>query len=299
MPTSTDASPVTSDVPRARRLAPGDDSTRSWETPDPAALARWQRRARVWRSRTAAAAWVLAGAMPRGRQARLACATCLGALAVVSAAGPAQVRAENGALAYAAKHAGKPVVYMRAPDGGGLRVIPARGWADAPAVSPGGRRLAFRRTGRLGSQIWVTYLDGSGLRQLTSGPADGAPDWSPAADVVVFASGPAGRRDLYTVGADGARQRRLTHSAADDHSPSWSTRGQIAFVRRSPGGDRIYAIGAQGGRARLLTNGPTQDRSPAWSPSGPLTFCGSADAPQFGRPENACKRASSRSSRSG
>jgi Tol biopolymer transport system component len=185
-----------------------------------------------------------------------------------SASAVAQERPDNGAVAFAAKRAAKPVIYLRGPDGGRPRLVRTRGWAQDPAVSPGGERLAFRRRGRLGSQIWVTYLDGSGLRQLTGGPVDAAPDWGPTADRLVFARGPAGSRDLYTVAADGAALRRLTYSTADDHSPSWSVRGQIAFVRQAESGNAISVIPAAGGVPRRLARGPGQAGSPAWSPTG-------------------------------
>jgi acid phosphatase type 7 len=175
---------------------------------------------------------------------------------------------ENGSVAFAAKRAAKPVIYMRPPDGGGLRVVPTRGWARGPAISPGGARLAFRRTGRLGSQVWVTYLDGSGLRQLTSGPADGFPEWSPTGEAIAFTRGPAGRRDIYVTTADGTRTRRVTHSPADDHSPSWSVTGQIAFVRNSDAGRQLYRMPATGRSARRLTGGRTDAAAPAWSPTG-------------------------------
>jgi len=157
---------------------------------------------------------------------------------------------------------------MRAPDGGGLRVVPTGGWARGPAVSPGGGRLAFRRMGQLGSQVWVTYLDGSGLRQLTSGPADGFPEWSPTGEAIAFTRGPAGRRDIYVITADGTRTRRLTHSRADDHSASWSVTGQIAFVRGSGDGRRLYRMPAAGGRVRRLTGSGADAVAPAWSPTG-------------------------------
>ncbi len=175
---------------------------------------------------------------------------------------------ENGSIAFAAKRAAKPVIYMRAPDGGGLRVVPTRGWARGPAISPGGARLAFRRTGRLGSQVWVTYLDGSGLRQVTSGPADAFPEWSPAGEAIAFTRGPTGRRDIYVTSADGTRTRRLTRSPADDHSASWSVTGQIAFVRGSGAGRHIHRVPAAGGSARRLTGGPADAAAPAWSPTG-------------------------------
>jgi hypothetical protein len=46
-------------------------------------------------------------------RAALACATCLGTLAIVPAARAVQADPENGSLAFAAKRAAKPVIYLR------------------------------------------------------------------------------------------------------------------------------------------------------------------------------------------
>lgn len=156
---------------------------------------------------------------------------------VLPAAGAVPSRGEasqNGSLAFAGKRLGEPVIYMREPDLGGLRVVPTSGWAGDPALSPGGRRVAFVRRGGDGSQVWATYPNGTGLIQLTSGPQDGNPDWSPAGDAVAFARGSAERRDIYTVTSDGTTLRRLTHRLTDDHSPSWSVSHRIAFVCQRP-----------------------------------------------------------------
>jgi acid phosphatase type 7 len=191
------------------------------------------------------------------------------ALSIVAPIDRAGARIENGALVFAGTRLGKPVVYMRAAAPRRPRVVPTRGWAAEPAVSPGGRRIAFTRRGRLGAQIWTGYIDETALVQLTSGPKDFEPHWSPAGDAVVFARGPTGARDIYRVRADGAAPRRLTFSSTDDRSPAWSIRERIAFVRRGrgPNGD-IYDIAASGGDLRRLTRGPADDHSPAWSPTG-------------------------------
>jgi hypothetical protein len=190
-------------------------------------------------------------------------------VAVVLPAVASRVEAsENGSVAFAGKRLGTPVIYMREPDLSGLRVVPTGGWAEDPAVSPGGRRVAFIRRGPHGLQVWATYPDGAGLTQLTSGPRDGGPDWSPTGDAVAFARGGAGGRDIHTVIADGSGGRRLTYRRTDDHSPSWSVLQRIAFVRGSPRGGDIYDVPAAGGSARRLTYSRADDSSPAWSPTG-------------------------------
>jgi acid phosphatase type 7 len=207
---------------------------------------------------------------PAARQrTRFRAAGVAALVAVVLPAAAARVEAaENGSVAFAGKQLGKPVIYMREPDLSGLRVIPTAGAAADPAVSPGGRRVAFTRRGRDGSAVWTTYTDGTGLIQLTTGPHDGGPEWSPAGDAVAFARGGVGGRDIQTVGADGSGGRRLTYRRGDDHSPSWSVSQRIAFVRGLPRGGDIYDVAAAGGRARRLTYSRADDSSPAWSPTG-------------------------------
>jgi hypothetical protein len=208
---------------------------------------------------------------PRARAARITggAAAVVAALSPATPVGSAAATLENGAIAFAGKRLGKPVIYMRDPDLTGARVVPTRGWAGEPAVSPGGQRIVFTRRGRLGAQIWTAYTDGSALTQLTSGPSDFAPRWSPAGDAVVFARGPVGSGDIYRIRSDGTGLRRLTLASSDDRSPAWSVRERIAFVRgaRGAGGD-IYDIAASGGTPRRLTRGPADDRAPAWSPTG-------------------------------
>jgi WD40 repeat protein/calcineurin-like phosphoesterase family protein len=193
------------------------------------------------------------------------------AAALASALLPAATAraADNGSVAFAGERAGKPVIYLSEPDGSGLRVVPTRGWAGEPAVSPGGRRIAFARRGRLGSQIWTSYVDGTVLVQVTSGPSDREPRWSPEGDALAFARGARGSRDVYRVDADGSAVRRLTYAAADDSSPAWSVDDRIAFVRRVEGADKVFLVRSRpGGQARRLTRGDERDSSPAWSPSG-------------------------------
>jgi acid phosphatase type 7 len=200
---------------------------------------------------------------------RSARASVLAVLALAASVDGAAAEPENGAITFAGRLEGKPVIYMSDPDSSALRVIPTRGWAGDPAASPGGRRIAFTRRGSVGAQIWTAYTDGSSRVQLTTGPSDFEPGWSPPGDAVAFARGAAGARDIYRVRSDGTELRRLTLASRDDRSPDWSVRGRIAFVRhvRGSGGD-IYDIAASGGRPRRLTRGPADDRSPAWSPTG-------------------------------
>ena len=188
-------------------------------------------------------------------------------IAGTQGAGAAE-RASNGAIAFAGKRGADRAVYVRQPNGSGLRVVPVGGGVDDPTFSPRGLRLAFTRRSPLGAQIFVSYIDGKGFRQLTTGPTDFMPAFSPSGTEVAFARGPAGARDLYRVGTDGLGLARVTTSRRSDESPAWSVGDTIAFVRRNPRNDDVYVVGARGGPARRITRSKLADRHPAWSPTG-------------------------------
>jgi hypothetical protein len=200
----------------------------------------------------------------------LALLIALGAVALpLGTSGQAAARAKDGTIAFAGKHAGRLVVYTRRPNTRRLRAPLGTQGSDQPAFSPQGRRLAFRRFGAFGPEIWVSYLGGIGLRRLTTGPRDGEPSWSPKGDAIVFARGGRGRRDIFRISADGSLLRRLTTSRHDDSSPAWSRQNLIAFVRRNPKrNDDIYIRPAVGGFPHRLTHDRRPDVYPAWSPTG-------------------------------
>jgi hypothetical protein len=190
-------------------------------------------------------------------------------LASLSAGGAARAaKPANGAVAFSALRSDTRVLYTKENDATGLQRVRVDGLADHPAVSPGGRRVAFTKYGPWGAQVWVSYLDGAGIRALTTGSTDTMPAWSPDGTNVVYASGRKGRRDIYRVIADGTRLRRLTYSPQNDEQPAWSSTGVIAFVRRGPDGNDIYTVSANGGSVRRLTTFRDDDLYPAWSPTG-------------------------------
>jgi acid phosphatase type 7 len=207
----------------------------------------------------------------RSPRTTLALLILLGVVAfpLYSAGAATAARAKNGTIAFAGRHAGKLVVYTRRPNRTRLRAPLGTEGSDQPAFSPQGRRLAFRRFGPLGPEIWVSYLGGIGLRRLTTGRSDGDPAWSPKGDGIVFARGRRGHRDVFAISADGGTLRRLTTSSRDDSSPAWSRRNLIAFVRRNPKkNDDIYVRPAVGGPPHRLTRNRRPDAYPAWSPTG-------------------------------
>jgi Tol biopolymer transport system component/DNA-binding winged helix-turn-helix (wHTH) protein len=106
------------------------------------------------------------------------------------------------------------------------------GWADYPAISPDGSRVAF--------------------------------EWTGEQDFTAF--------DLYVKTIGNENLLRLTKDPAVHLAPTWSPDGtQIAFQRVAKNGGGIYVVPAQGGAVRKLrSTNASFDRSMhvSWSPNG-------------------------------
>lgn len=134
-----------------------------------------------------------------------------------------------------------------------------------PAVSPGGRRIAFERT-VLSDQsnapdrqgVYVARIDGRRAKRVVAN-AD-SPAWSPNGKALALVA----RDGIAVVRPSGRRVRRLTLGLGSDLD--WSRRGQIVFAHRRRGSD-IYVVDADGGRPRRLTR-DGRSRDPVWSPDG-------------------------------
>jgi TolB protein len=139
--------------------------------------------------------------------------------------------------------------------------------AEAPAVSPDGKRLAFIRfADAYEVDLYTAAADGSNATALThTEDQEGEPAWSPDGREIAFVRGYdlQMESDLYIMRADGTRARRLTHGSDLEEAPSWSPDGAWIAYKAYPG---IYVMPAHGhGKRRLLTSGLA---APAWSPDG-------------------------------
>jgi Tol biopolymer transport system component/DNA-binding winged helix-turn-helix (wHTH) protein len=122
------------------------------------------------------------------------------------------------------------------PEGAVLTAVPFTalpGWADNPAFSPDGSRIAF--------------------------------DWSPARETNGF-----DQSDLYVKALGSETRLRLTQHPSKSLSPAWSPDGtQIAFYRRADADSGIYVVPALGGpEQKLQSTEDLQDATISWSPDG-------------------------------
>jgi Tol biopolymer transport system component/DNA-binding winged helix-turn-helix (wHTH) protein len=123
------------------------------------------------------------------------------------------------------------------------------GWADFPAFSPDGSRIAFSwiEASRYASKdvnLYVKKIGSENLLRLTSHSSDLiAPAWSPDGKQIAFQRLSKGEGGIYVIPAEGGAERKLrsTHASfGQSMSISWSLdRKTIAFADSPvPGGHR-------------------------------------------------------------
>jgi len=122
------------------------------------------------------------------------------------------------------------------PEGAVLTAVPFTalpGWADNPAFSPDGSRIAF---------AWSPARGTNGIDQS----------------------------DLYVKALGSETRLRLTQHPSKSLSPAWSPDGtQIAFYRRADADSGIYVVPALGGpEQKLRSTEDLEDATISWSPDG-------------------------------
>ncbi len=157
--------------------------------------------------------------------------------------------------------------------------------AFRPAASPDGTQIAFERSVKGKTQIFVADADGTNARQVTgrkgqAGCGCGAfdPTWSPDGTQLAYSgTNGFGNRGIYLMTLATGETRLLTHEIGDafEVTPSWAPRSdRIAYAgggwqEEPAGGGQIYAIPVEGTRPPFLL---LADRpgavDPSWDPSG-------------------------------
>jgi TolB protein len=117
-----------------------------------------------------------------------------------------------------------------------------------PAVSPDGKRIAFRRMLGTNSEVFVANSDGSDAVNLTNSPAfDGWPAWSPRGTKIAFASNRAGNHEIYIMNPDGSGVKKVANTEGRATAPKWSTDGSAVYFPNCKKVDfsydcQIYAV---------------------------------------------------------
>jgi Tol biopolymer transport system component len=124
---------------------------------------------------------------------------------------------------------------------------------QAPAWSPDGSRIAFRRRQRGRCSLAVLNVRTRRTRVIVPRTRGrfcwDRPDWSSRGRGIVYSSG----GDLWAVSPRGGRPRRLTFSKVDERGPRWAPDGKsIGFVTNAgiwflrPGGPRRLLVAGGG-----------------------------------------------------
>jgi Tol biopolymer transport system component len=189
--------------------------------------------------------------MPPVARCSVAGALVAAASLALAASAAATFPAPDGALiAFDSYGNGTSSVFLVRRDGTHeRRVGPPGEFAQQPAFSPNGRRIAFdgEPPGK-GDQVEVMRLDGSHVRDLA--PTD-APTWSPNGRRIAFRHGD----NLATMRADGSHLRTITHGKLD-LGPTWAPNGRrIAFQSFGASGpSQIAVVNVRGAHRHTITS---------------------------------------------
>ncbi|HET6604889.1 MAG TPA: S9 family peptidase [Xanthomonadaceae bacterium] len=125
-------------------------------------------------------------------------------------------------------------------------------WAQAPAVSPDGRWIAYERTGfdrlkdRRRSELWLLSADGGSHRPLTSGPSARQPTWSPDGTRLAYVQDAGSNRaQIHVRWMDSGQRAVLTQLEENPADLAFSPDGRwIAFTMRVPAeeGDELAEL---------------------------------------------------------
>jgi hypothetical protein len=158
-------------------------------------------------------------------------------------------------------------------DAAGTPTQLTRGWHDSltPAVSPGGKQIAFVSYRDDNYDLFLTSADGGTPRNLTDAWGDDAdPAWSPDGNQIAFVSRFGGKVDLCVIAADGTGRRTIV--AGQFTTPAWSPDGlRLLAGGNHDGKQGVFEITLAGGAVRHIAKAPA-DCHPAYTHDGRIVF---------------------------
>jgi Tol biopolymer transport system component/tRNA A-37 threonylcarbamoyl transferase component Bud32 len=162
--------------------------------------------------------------------------------------------ADGSAVVYNTWSSGPDRVW-RVPRAGGpaVALTPMRDRSDQYAdISPDGRRLAFARTEKEQTRLYVASLNGGEARRLTDSPST-LPRWSPDGRWIAFSPHRGYSGGIFVIGADGNGMRQLSETGS---WPVWWPDGKrISYQNTGPdGSEQILTVPFAGGAPKPLAS---------------------------------------------
>jgi Tol biopolymer transport system component len=158
-------------------------------------------------------------------------------------------------ILYSTFSSSKPNQVWRVPRTGGVPIAVTSagmgddGYAD---ISPDGKLIAFARTERGVSHVYIVPFEGGEPRRLMERPAT-LPRWSPDGKWIAFAPDRTYTGGVYVVAPDGSGMRNLTQQGG---WPVWWPDGKrIAYLAISPyWNQQVQSVPLEGGPPSVLPN---------------------------------------------
>ncbi|MBN1886047.1 MAG: PD40 domain-containing protein [Candidatus Krumholzibacteriota bacterium] len=132
-------------------------------------------------------------------------------------------------IVFVSDRSGTAAVWMKDLESGALGMIAGSEGGAYPAISPGGRHVAWVRID--GGLCVSDRVDGGTVRLPAPEKVNFAPAWHPGGKAIAVTASDWGSTDIYLVTPDGAQVALLTKSMAREGQPAWSPDGrEMAFV---------------------------------------------------------------------
>ncbi len=173
---------------------------------------------------------------------------------------------------YVTDRTGTPEVWVRnQADGSESRIVSVDQFPGSDrlfdcAVSPDGRRVAYRVQGTTGPAIWISPMSGGAAAPLWNDPSRSpqrGPSWSPDGNWIAYYGEHEGRIALMKARVGGGEPAQHVANMARNFPVRWSPRGDWIAFRDSDG---LRVVSPESGQQRLVS--PTIWETYGWSTDG-------------------------------